>query len=136
MTKNHPQISILRLREALEHSWDAKTSYLNVSEEGNPALGQCYPTARMVQHFFPEMEIVEGEVLTGGKPEQHKHFWNILIKDGVEYHIDLSWQQFPVGSTVENYKVRDRETLGDSPPTIERCNLLLERISRYLATND
>lgn len=132
---NGSQVSMLKLREALERSWDSKTSYLNVSEEGNPALGQCYPTARMVQHFFPETEIVEGEVLTGGKLEQHKHFWNMLIKDGVEYHIDLSWRQFPTGSSVRNYKIRERESLGDSPPTIERCNVLLERITQYLATN-
>ncbi|MBC7546228.1 hypothetical protein H7171_00605 [Candidatus Saccharibacteria bacterium] len=42
---------MLKIREALEASWDEKTSYLAVKQEGNPALGQCYPTSRVVQHF-------------------------------------------------------------------------------------
>lgn len=130
--KNNSKTSVLRLREALDHSWDSQTSHLNVVKKGNPALGQCYPTARVVQHFFPDTEIVEGEVLTGGKLEKHKHFWNVLIADGVEYHIDLSWQQFPRDSVVKSWKIRDRKTLNDSQATVERCDLLLERITNYL----
>jgi len=37
-------VDLIALREALEASWDARTSYGGVWEEGNPALGQCYPT--------------------------------------------------------------------------------------------
>jgi hypothetical protein len=39
-------VDLIALREALEASWSARTSYGGVWEEGNPALGQCYPTAR------------------------------------------------------------------------------------------
>lgn len=56
------QTDLLKIREALEASWDEKTSYLAVKQEGNPALGQCYPTSRVVQHFFPETEIIKGKV--------------------------------------------------------------------------
>lgn len=119
-----------QLREAIEASWKPDTAYLGVSEEGNPALGNCYPTSRVVQHFFPKMEIVEGQVWTGTSTE--KHFWNLLVSDGVEYHIDLSWQQFPHGSVVKEFKIRDRETLGDGEQTLKRVELLLGRVIHYL----
>src|ERR1700679_87219 len=120
--QNKTKISMLALREALEASWDAATAYGGASEAGNPALGQCYPTSRVVQHFYPNVEIVEGEVWTGKSVE--KHFWNVLIAEGNEYHIDLTWRQFSPGSAVCTFRIRDRETLGDSLPTVERCDLL------------
>src|SRR6478672_11656621 len=117
---NAPRFSMLELREALEASWDTATSYGGVSETGNPALGQCYPTSWVVQQFFSEVEIVEGEVWTGKTVEKH-------------FHIDFSWRQFPAGSAVRSFKIRDRETLGDGPATIKRRELLLERVTSYLA---
>jgi hypothetical protein len=124
------KVSLLQLREALEASWQPDTAYLDAYVEGNPAYGNCYQTSRVVQHFFPKTEIVEGQVWTGKKLE--KHFWNLLIVDGDEYHIDLSWQQFPNGSVVKECKIRDRETLGDGEVTIKRVELLLSRVQKYL----
>jgi hypothetical protein len=49
-------VDLLRLRDALEASWSAETSYRGVARPGHPAYGQCYPTARVVQYFFPEAE--------------------------------------------------------------------------------
>ncbi|MFJ3405037.1 hypothetical protein [Promicromonospora sp. NPDC090134] len=47
---------------------------------------------------------------------------------------DLTWQQFPPGSVMTQRQVLDRDELGDSPPTVARCDLLLgsvqERLSR------
>jgi hypothetical protein len=129
--KKNTAICMLELREALEASWDAATSYGGVSETSNRALGQCYPTSRIVQHFYPEVEIVEGEVWTGIGIE--KHFWNVLVHEGNEYHIDLTWKQFPPGSVVRSFKIRDRETLGDRAATIARCELLRDRVVDYLA---
>lgn len=127
-TEDLPQI-----REALEASWDEQTSYLAVKQEGNPALGQCYPTSRVVQHFFPETEIVKGKVWNGKEIETH--FWNVLkVKDDL-YHIDLTWQQFPQGSKVREYTILDRNQLGDSEPTVKRCELLLQRVNDYLEKN-
>lgn len=125
------QIDLTLLREAIEASWDEKTSYNNVSEQGNPALGQCYPTSRIVQFFFPDTEIVEGEVWTGIDTE--KHFWNSLKINDQQYHIDLTWQQFPHGSVVKSWKIRDREKLGDGQKTIDRVELLNERVRNYLS---
>lgn len=124
------KIDLPQLREALEASWDEKTSYLAAKEKGNPALGQCYPTSRVVQHFFPETEIVKGKVWNGKEIETH--FWNVLkVKDDL-YHIDLTWQQFPHGSKVREYTILDRNELGDSEPTVKRCSLLLERVTSHL----
>ena len=114
------------LAAALEASWDHRTSYGGVTEPGNPALGQCYPTARVVQYFHPETDIACGEVWTGATTECH--FWNVR---GAEW-IDLSWQQFPPGSIVRDFKLLDRDRPADSPPTVERCALLLRRVLAHL----
>jgi hypothetical protein len=66
-----PQDFMLRLREALNASWDKRTAYLEVEQMGNPALGQCYPTSRTVQHYYPETEIIRGTVWTGQTSELH-----------------------------------------------------------------
>lgn len=124
-------IDLAHLRAALEASWQPDTAYLTVKEAGNPALGQCYPTSRVVQYFYPDVEIVEGEVLTpSGKIE--KHFWNVLNVNDKELHIDFSWQQFPQGSKIKSWSVRDREHLNDSEKTIQRVEKLLARVKRYL----
>jgi hypothetical protein len=120
-----------RLREAVEASWDHRTAYLGLTRPGNPAFGQCYPTSRVVQFFYPQFEIARGEVWTGWGAECH--FWNIRgARDGAEW-LDLSWKQFPAGSVVRGFELLDRRLLGDSPPTVERCALLLRRVLSHLA---
>ena len=126
----YSHIDLTELRKALEKSWDRHTSYLGVVESNNPALGQCYPTSRVIQAFLPDAEIVEGEVWAGTAAE--KHFWNLLLVNGNIRHIDFTWQQFPAGSVVKKYKIRDRATLGDGPETIARVELLLDRVNRHL----
>src|SRR5688500_15559561 len=122
---------LISLREALEASWESDTANLKMAEKGNPALGQCYPASRVVQHFFPDSEIVEGEVLTPhGSIE--KHFWNVLKINGREFHIDFTWQQFPHGSRVKSWKIRDRRYLNDRKVTIQRTQTLLNRVENYL----
>ena len=121
---------LLKLRTALETSWDEKTSYQAVKKEGNPSLGQCYPTTWLLQQYFPELEIVKGIVWNG--KEEETHFWNLLEANGTSYYIDLTWQQFPPGSYVKSFKVLDRNKLGDGPSTIERCNILKSRVEMFL----
>lgn len=125
-----PQDFMLRLRDALAASWDRQTAYLGVEEVGNPALGQCYPTSRTVQHYYPETEIIKGKVWTGKSLEVH--FWNGLRVGKDWYHIDLSWQQFPAGSIVQEYAVIGRQKLNDSEATRLRCALLLKRVDDCL----
>lgn len=115
-----------RLERALRASWDDRTAHLG-GRADNRAAGQCYPTSRVVQWFYPEAEIVTGQVDTGVSLEDH--FWNLLAED----RIDLSWSQFPEGSTIVTARVLDRTQLADSPPTVARCALLLERVQASLA---
>jgi hypothetical protein len=124
-------IDVLGVREALEAAWDQDTSYQGAIQEGNPALGQCYPTSRVVQRFFPELDVVKGTVWTGESSETH--FWNVLTVNGVPYHIDLTWQQFPHGSRVTSFEILDPDFLQDSEETVERCNRLEERVAARLA---
>jgi len=126
----NPTYSFLDVRTALEASWDEHTSHGAVKESGNPALGQCYPTSRVVQHFFPDMEIIEGKVRNGKETETH--YWNGLTVGGVLYHVDLTWQQFPSGSSVSEFEILDRDTLGDSESSAKRFELLLRRVTEYL----
>jgi hypothetical protein len=121
---------MLRLRDALAASWDRQTAYLGVEEIGNPALGQCYPTSWTVQHYYPETEIIKGKVWTGKSLEVH--FWNGLLVGDDWYHIDLSWQQFPAGSIVQEFAVIKRQELNDSEATRLRCALLLGRVDGHL----
>ena len=118
------------LQAALEASWDRSTAHCGAFEPGNPALGQCYPTARVVQLFFPRFEIARGKVNTGLSLEAH--FWNIDPRADPLEHVDLTWQQFPPKSEVVEYELLDRGDLGDSPPTVLRCQLLLERVLAQL----
>lgn len=121
-----PAITLPQLSLALEASWDHLTAYLGAHGSNNAALGQCYPTSRVVQWFIPELEIASGEVDTGLALEAH--FWNIDVAFEPAKHVDLTWQQFPKGSKVTRFKVLDRHKLNDTPPTVARCQLLLDRV--------
>lgn len=125
-----PATNLIDLRQALEASWDAETSFEAVRQDGNPSFGQCYPTSRVLQFFFPEFEIVKGTVWTGSAHEIH--FWNVLIENGHRYDIDLTWQQFPYASKVDHFELLDRDSLNDSETTVKRCELLKERVLSYL----
>ncbi len=125
-------VEMHRLREALEASWKRDTAYQHVEETGNPALGQCYPTARVVQHYFPNTHIVRGMVWTGNAEEVH--VWNVLAVDGTTYHIDLSWRQFPPGSVVKSYAIL-LEDGTDSEATLKRIETLLQRVQDYLSAH-
>lgn len=130
-TRSLGSVDLPALTRALETSWDRRTSYQGAVCPGNPALGQCYPTSRVVQWFYPEYEIAKGEVWTGASVEQH--FWNVRgIGEHAEW-LDLSWKQFPPGSVVQRFELLDRSSLDDSKGTIERCELLLQRVLSYLA---
>ena len=124
------QLDMLSLRRALEAAWQPDTAYHFVSEPGNPALGQCYVTSRVVQHYFPEAELAEGEVLTPNGTEWH--FWNVFSIGEQYVHVDLTWQQFPHGSLVKKWEIRPRDSYNDSPPTVQRFEKLLLRVQKNL----
>ena len=129
-----PNVELPALMRALEASWDHLTSYMGETRPDNPAYGQCYPTSRVVQWFYPEYEIAKGDVWTGASVEQH--FWNVRGQDANAEWLDLSWKQFPVGSAVRNFSLLDRNSLGDSERARARCALLLDRVLAHLAKNE
>jgi hypothetical protein len=86
-------IDLASLAAAIEASWDHRTAYQGITRPGNPAFGQCYPTSRVVQFFYPETEIARGDVWTGSSTECH--FWNVRGSGDEAEWIDLSWKQFP-----------------------------------------
>ena len=119
-------------REALAASWGQDTAYQGRAAPGNPALGQCYPTSWLIQQLDPKWDIVRGTVTT---PDAvHTHFWNALrCPDGQLRHLDLTWAQFEPGAQVREFDILDRMHLGDSAPTVARCQLLFGRIVQRLA---
>ncbi|WP_422653083.1 YunG family protein [Brevundimonas sp.] len=122
--------SLPRLAEALEASWGPDTAYRGATRQESRAFGQCYPTSRVVQWFYPEFEIASGEVWTGQSTEWH--FWNVR-GGGADDSIDLTWAQFPEGSTIRSYVVLGRHDTSDSPPTLTRCEILLRRVLAHLS---
>lgn len=123
-------VDLLKLREALEASWDVQTAGLDAKAPDNPALGQGYATAWVVQQFMPELEIVKGNVWNG--LETHMHFWNTLRIGNQLYHIDLTWQQFPAESHVKDFIVLHRYSLDTNQATVQRCRLLLKKVELNL----
>lgn len=123
-------VPLATLVDAFAACWDSRTAYAGAVRPGNPAWGQCYPTSRVVQWFRPELEIAKGEVWTGTSTEHH--FWNVRGAGDDGEWIDLTWQQFPTGSTVRQFVILDRHALGDRPATQERCALLLSRVLAWL----
>jgi hypothetical protein len=121
-----PLENVVALRAALEASWDERTSYRGAVRDGNPAVGQCYPTSWLVQQLDPRAEIVRGTVAAADGV--HTHFWNVLRMGGCLVHVDLTWQQFPPGARVRHFELLDRAHLGDGPATVARCELLLRRV--------
>jgi len=130
-TMKYTEQSLLKLKNALEASWSNETSYHGAEEEGKPSLGQCLPTALVVQHFFPEILILKGKVSNGAKTEEH--YWNGTMKNNEIDHIDLTWQQFPAGSTVQEFEIFNHSLLNKSSSAIRRYELLLSRVIGYLS---
>jgi hypothetical protein len=85
----------------------------------------------VVQWFFPRFEIASGGVETGSTSEWH--FWNVDPTCSPHAQIDLTWQQFRQGSVTKQFTLLDRNALGDSRLTLQRCHLLLERVLLRLA---
>lgn len=119
-------MDILTLRAVLESAWCAKTSYYPLGYVGDIATGQCAVTALAVQHFLG------GDIMTGvalvpyyGKVYgREKHFWNKIN----DIDVDLTWRQFPRGTTLVRIKKRDRKSLLSNKNLKKRYTLLLKKI--------
>jgi hypothetical protein len=124
------KVDFIKLRDAIESAWQPDTAYQFVEEDGNPALGQCYVTSLVIQHFFPECEIIKGKVNTNHGIE--KHYWNMVTVNGEGLHIDLTWHQFPVGSAIRNWELIGRNEPNRDEQLAERFEKLLARVRQNL----
>lgn len=111
--------SMLLIREAIEQSWCAGTSYSGKYDLSNPSAGQCAVTAMIVQDYFDGI-LKSGFVKVPGIGKPVRHYWNQIA--GMD--IDLTWSQFPLGSRVTKVKVVPRSQLKRSDSTNVRYNLL------------
>jgi hypothetical protein len=119
---------LLRLHDALEHSWDAETCAEWERDEWSsclPSFGQCTVTALVVQ------DILGGKIV---KDSNNDHFWNVF-EDGTE--ADLSREQLPQGISLQITDERTREYMLKSERAIEaktlgRYNILRERVRKLL----
>lgn len=127
--KEYSKLNLTTLRHAIEASWSEETAYHNVLEVGNPSFGQCLPTSFVINHFFPEIQMVCGKVLIDNKIEEH--YWNALMMNDNFYHIDLTWQQFPIGSKVLEFEIFDFNSLAKNSSAYKRSHLLLNRVNKY-----
>lgn len=119
---------LLRLHDALEHSWDADTCAEWEREKWSsclPAFGQCTVTALVVQDIFG------GKIV---KDSVNDHFWNVF-EDGTE--ADLSREHLPQGINLQITDERTREYMLTSEraveaKTLDRYNLLRGRVHNLL----
>lgn len=110
----------------LRGSWCKDTTSPTCSEtwpEKNPALGQCAVTALVVQ------DLVGGELMRAVVGEYGSHYYNRL-PSGQE--VDLTREQFPVGTFIPPGKPADRQTVLTSDRAVaartkERYELLKRR---------
>ena len=120
------RVDMLLLRHALEVSWSKETSYLGGFDPANSALGQCYVTARVVEHFFPETQVVKGDVWSATTIDTH--FWNVLPVGKEMIPIDFTWQQFSPGSYIRSYRRVLSDISADREVTRQRYELLKSRV--------
>lgn len=98
-------VTVKRIRRALEKSWSSKTSYI-YSPDAAPSYGQCAQTAIVVKELFG------GEILrTDGWPPKGRHFYNRI--GGIRYDFTADQFDMPEYSHKVQYK--------DIPSTIEEA---------------
>ena len=119
-----------RLCKILENAWSKNTSADPEHwRKDSPAWGQCAVTALVVQDYFGG-ELLRTEARMSWSTKPISHYFN-LLPDG--RHIDLSRQQFPLGTNFSTSAVRAREYVLDPKfSTRKRYRLLKRRISRIL----
>lgn len=114
------------LRPIVRAAWGADTCDPHEDQDwhpGNPARGQCGPTALVVNDLLGG-ELILGEVYAGDAPAGYHH-WNRL-PDGRE--VDLTADQFHEGEVVVGATAYRRPA---GPP--RRCREQYELLSRRVS---
>jgi hypothetical protein len=124
-------MNITSLKKALVKSWNKNTCYPPMEKEWtekNPAYGQCYVTALIVNDYFG------GKILKAKFNNGTGHFWN-LIEDK---EIDLSKSQFDENEVIPKPKIYSREEIESKSKYEEynrRYKILKKRVEQFLKNN-
>ena len=119
--------TILKLREALEHSWSNETTYCEGAySRRNPSRGQCLVSSLVLQHYLGGQII--GATFTEPSGEKGSHYW--LRINGID--VDFTWQQFAHGTKLQNIRKSSRKTNLAHKNVNHRYNILLPKVENYL----
>ena len=80
--------------------------------------------------YYPATEIVKG--IVGARGSDEVHFWNGLLVGDDWYHLDLSWQQFPAGSVITEFRSWTAIIWGQRRYRSTMRSLLLRRVQEHL----
>ena len=109
-------MTIEEIQKKLAQSWCKETCYEpqqdNWSPE-NPAQGQCFVTALIVQ------DLLGGEIIKAKSSNGVSHYWNVVN----DTEIDLTRSQFPDSETFTKKEIINRNQLKEN----NRYQLLKER---------
>lgn len=117
--------SLLDFRTRVEQAWCSQTAHLGYTRDENPAHGQCAVTALLFHQYFGGQIKKATVVGPSSDPFRTKHYWNVY--KGVD--VDLTWQQFPVGSRIDQLSIKDVDSKSLTKSVRNRYNLLKERFN-------
>jgi hypothetical protein len=118
-----PGVTLADLEAALETAWSRDTSSDPPAwSEANRAWGQCAVTALIVQDYL-------GGTLRRAEIGTISHYWNVL-PTGEE--LDLTRQQFPIGTEISNAASRTRDYVLSNLETARRYRKLGKRVDQRL----
>ena len=122
-----PTFTLADVEKAVRDSWTLETTSLD--DEGRaawtperPAVGQCGPTALVVQDLLGG-DLVYGRLSGGGQAEEH-HYWNRLA-GGIE--VDLTREQITPGRVLSDSRVVTRPP-GGPRAHVEAYQLMRARV--------
>lgn len=119
------KINLNFLEKALKKSWRKDTCYGPMRKKytrSNPAYGQCYCTALVINDYFG------GKIFEVEFPEGGGHYWNLI--DGKE--IDLTRCQFDKNQKFPKPKIIGRKGTKNTKEYL----ILKRRVQRFLTTTN
>lgn len=121
-----------QIRNALQQSWSADTSYTpDEWSRDNPARGQCVVSALVLQEYLGG-DLHRYKVIYNNQPE--KHYVNVIDR----VFVDSTRSQYPEDAELVDAPVdlgsygSIRAKLMSDPDTVKRYSLLLQRVRAAL----
>lgn len=114
---------MINFRERVEAAWCKNSSYCPEDwGSTDEAWGQCAVTAVLLQEVWGG-ELVRGWAVNEREHIRTRHYWNHV--NGID--VDLTWRQFPVGTTIQDREIATYADLVANKWMEERLNTLRVR---------